>query len=219
MKKNILLVLAITLSNCSKIKVLDEPTTYIFNKPLQIDSTKFQLLTERFNLNNIEEVSETYGGLKPKYEMSYVTQLLTDSTTVNSLWLNQGLLPFGFNILVKNRDTFEIIDTKTKFNDYFLPISDEEEALSFVSIITGTSCEYEFDIKFRYRTFVKTINRSYAIKVKNGFETLTFDYDSYGCGPHSHYSVKNFVDYNGNIHLIEKRKIYEDPKEDGLCVN
>ncbi|SOE22266.1 hypothetical protein SAMN06298216_2713 [Spirosomataceae bacterium TFI 002] len=213
------MILWVSLSNCSKIKVLDEPTTYITSLPLQIDSTKFQQFRKVFKTEKINEVSKNYGGLKPKYEMAIITQLLTDSITNNCLWLNHGLLPFCNNILIRNKGAFELIDTKTKFNDFFLPISDEEEALAYVSIMTETSCEYEFDIKFKYRTFVKNINKSYAIQVKNGFETLTFDYDLFGCGPHSHYSVKNFVDYNGNIRLIEKRKIYENPEEDGLCVD
>jgi hypothetical protein len=29
--------------------------------------------------------------------------------------------------------------------------------------------------------------------------------------------VKSFVDFDGNVKILEKVKIYEDPEEDNLC--
>jgi len=40
-----------------------------------------------------------------------------------------------------------------------------------------------------------------------------------GCGPHSHYLVKYLVKTTGDITISETIKLYEDPEEDGLCVD
>jgi len=206
------------LLSCTKIKVLDNPETELNEKLPKINKSEYQKIREQFNLENIDDVPFYYNGLRPKYPIAFSFDFWSKSTN-NCFQISGGIIGSCNNLVLKIDSNYILIDSKEIFDSYFLPINDEKEALSYVSIITETIPRYSFDIKFRYKTYVNQLNKSFAKKVNNGYEVLTYDYDSFGCGPHYYYSLKSFVDLRGNIKTIEKRRIYKDPNMDALCVD
>lgn len=214
-----LFLIAIIFVSCSKMKIADYPITKINEKPLQIDTSEYKSILSKFNLNDIDKAPDYLGGLTPKYKIAIVNSNLYKTNDTCCLDNEHGLLMSCKKILIKNGSKVEIVACKEELKRFFAPINNEEEALSYVSLYTDTQIKYKFAINYNFRLFVHTIYKSYAKKYKNGFITITYDYDTFGCGPHSHYMVKNFVDFEGNVMLIEEKKIYEDPSEDGLCVD
>lgn len=218
MKAKYSFLFILMLLGCSKIKVLDNPLTELNEKPSKINISEYSKIKKQFNLKNVEDAPFYYNGLEPNYPILLSRDFLGKSTN-NCFEVSGGIIPGCNNLVLKIDSTYILIDNKKIFDSYFLPINGEKEALSYVSIITETIPRYSFDVKFRYETYVEQLNKSYAKKINNGYEVLTYDYDSYGCGPHYYYSVKSFVDLKGNIKTIEKKRIYKDPDMDGLCVD
>ena len=122
-------------------------------------------------------------------------------------------------VIIKECSKYHILNNQEDLKTYFAPINSAEEALSYAYISTGLLPKYEFELKTRYRTFVDTISTTYSIEKKNGYEVNLFDYQLCGCGPHTHLMIKYFVAENGNINKIETVKLYEDPKDDDLCID
>lgn len=243
------ILLLIGLNSCKKNQInsmpniLDTPCTVISEFPNRIDSVYYDSLLYEFGVfdsvqfgdyveedsslykpffrlsNFIDEAPNSYDGLNPKYPMVNLTIDHSNGYELDGLVKYGGFGIYCKNIIIEKNDEFILIDSKDEFQNLFQPIESEEEALSYVSIMTFTQVKYDFSINESFRFYVDDLNKSYAEETDGGYITMTFDYDTFGCGPHSHYYVKHFVDYDGNISLLEKQRIYEDPSEDYLCVD
>ena len=214
----IVLLLIFCTFSCNRVRIIRNPITIITSKPNHIDSIEYEKFLTFFNGGTIRKVPDYYGGLNPKYNIAELWINTWYLDTINCM-NEDNMNAVCMKILIIKDGIYELIDTKEKLKKTFAPIENEEEALSYVSIYTYTEIRYDFPIKYYFRTFVKSINKSYAIKKSNGYETITYDYDVFNCGPHTHYRVKSFVDFDGNVKIIEKVKIYENPKEDNLCID
>ena len=216
MKYTICIIILILNFGCSRIRVADEPVTLIKGAPNRINSLEFAEIIKKLRLYDLYEAPDYYGGLIPKYKL---VRAFSEVDTCNCLNLSHGFWQVCESIIVNIEGDYLNLKSKEEFQKCFAPIETEEEALSYVAIWTNTIPVYDFDIKYRYRKFVKLLNKSFVEEVEGGFITLTYYYELFGCGPHSHYSVKSFVDFEGNVEEFERVKIYEDPREDGLCVD
>jgi hypothetical protein len=222
--KFILLLLVLSLFvNCRqiiKVRIIDEPVTNITQDPKHIPASQYQYLTDSLDLFGIYEVPYYYGGLSPSYEIATCYKRMDYyEEGEEGFRMSGGLSMLYENLIIKIDGEYVFINSKEKFQKTFAPIESEEEALAYVSAYTDTYPQYEFDIPFRYRKFVCKLYKSNARKVDTGYITLTYDYQVFGCGPHSHSSVETFVDFDGNVELIKRKRVYEDPREDNLCVD
>ncbi len=205
------IILLLFILSCSTITIPDEPVTLLPVIPKQIDTADYSSLVAAFGLAGIYEAPDYYGGLTPKYEMALAYSDTEDEECLNRSGGKRGLCE---NVVVKIDGNYQHLQTKSDFRECFAPIETEQEALSYVAIWSGTTPEYEFKMIDRYRTFVKVVHKSFSQKTDSGFITLTYAYDLFGCGPHSHYSVESFVDCNGKAKERESSKIYEPSKEE-----
>ena len=215
MKLTLLMFILISIFGCSRIRIIDKPITLIGELPNRISIEDYKSIVDTFGLFGVYKAPDYYGGLNPKYQMalSYSNTEMEDC-----LYYSGGMNQLCENLVVKINNNYKHLKSKSDFQKCFAPIETEQEALSYVSIWTGTTPIYNFEIKSRYRTFVKEVHKSFSQKVDSGFITMTYYYSLFGGGPHSYYSVKSFVDFNGNVTDIERMRIYEDPEEDGMRV-
>ncbi|PLX06950.1 MAG: hypothetical protein C0596_12480 [Marinilabiliales bacterium] len=197
----------------------NDPITEIKSEVKNIDGADFERLQDSLGLFGIYSVPSYYGGLSPMYKMASVYQQIDYDYEGDCLNFSGGMMPLCVNILIFKGGEYNIIDSKDELRETFAPIESEEEALSYVCAYTNTYPMYEFDLPFRYRRYVWKLYKSHAKKVEGGYEVLTYDYQTFGCGPHNHYSIVSFVDFNGNVSLLKQKKVYADPLEDGLCVD
>jgi len=215
MKKLFFFIIPILIS-CQDIDIIRTDEKRITEKPNQIDSNYFKFLKDTFHLDSISVTDKLTGSLKPKYSLAFG---IKDFTRDSCLFYEGCMFPSGISLIIKDSTNFYLINNIETLKKTFAPIENEEEALSYAFISSGLKPAYDFKIKRRYRKFVDKINTTYSIKKDNGYEVNLFDYILCGCGPHSHYMVKIFVNTNGDIQEIDRIKLFEDPKEDFLCID
>jgi hypothetical protein len=193
-----------------------EPQTLITDKPLVIDSSEFNAIRKAFGYEKIEFPVSWMGGLMPKLPSVEVKSL---GLKKNCLFHSGGMVLFCYGLVVKSGDTLILIDTEEKFREVFAPIESEQEAVSYVAYLTRAYPKYDIEKKFRYRTFVSNFPSTYARRVDDGYEVLLHDKKVFGCGPHPYYYKLFNVTKAGKITLLKTVRMFEDPKEDALCVD
>ena len=201
----------ISLSSCR----FNDPKTIIREKPLAIDSSTFQTIEDRFH-HKADAPSAFLGGLTPRLPLAEVYSL--DFKT-NCIWKSRGMMLTCNNLIALIKDTLTLIDTEEKFRNIFVPIDNEQEALSYVAYLSRTYPKYDIVKKFRYRVYSSHFPSTYAKRIAGGFQVLLHDKKVFGCGPHPNYYKLFKVTESGQITLLQTVKMFEDPEEDGLCVD
>jgi hypothetical protein len=99
-------------------------------------------------------------------------------------------------------------------------VTSEAQALSTAIAVTGVPPAYGSKIVPGYRYFVSTIEDTYVTRERDDFIVHNLQsYAQFGCGPHSTYLVTVRVPRVGGVSEISSIKAFEDPKQDGLCVD
>lgn len=212
----IIVIISLILFSCNRIEISYDDEVRITEKPLQIDSNYYSVLKDTFEFDVIDKVNINYGSLKPKVKLALGIKFGQRDSV---LYWTGCMVPSGFNLIVQDSLGFHLIWNKQKLKEYFSPIETKEEALSYICAYTGLSPSYDFEIKLRYRKFVDTIRTTYSIPSENGYIINLFDYELCGCGPHTHFMLKYEVNTEGDIYKRERIDLYEDPKEDRLCID
>ena len=209
------LLLAIILTSC-ELKISNENEVRLTKIPIYIENEKFQFLKDTFNFDQVDRANLFLGSLSPQYPMAFG---INNSRSVPALFNNGCLQASAYSIIIKDSLGFQVINSINGLKKYFAPIESKEEAISYAYAYSGLKPMYEFDIKPNYRTFTKKINTTYSIEADEGYELNLFGYQLCGCGPHTHFMVKFLVKKNGDINEVETIKLFENPEEDGLCVD
>jgi hypothetical protein len=222
------LILVFGLYSCNlRVKILNEPVTFIDSTLSLIDTSDYDFIIDKFGISGIEKPPDYFSGLKPKLPMilgSMLGLIMNSDSSFSRITSDSCLIYFGGMIptcerliLLCDSEYIEISDQQS-FIDFFKPIETEQEAIAFAAILTNAYPKYDFDIKWNYRIFKNRINKTYAKRIDNGYEVLLFNYDLNmgGKGPHPTFSIKYFISIDGVIKEIEKKKLYEDPKEDDV---
>lgn len=212
----VLTIFSLLLISCNRIKIIHDDEVRISEKPLKIDTSSYSVIKDSYGLDEIDTVDRNYGSLRPKVKMALgIKYYRRDSV----LFWNGCMFPAGVNLIIQDSSGFHMIWNKEGLKRYFSPIETKEEALSYIYAATGLSPSYDFKIESRYRQFIDTIRTTYSNELNNGFEVNLFDYELCGCGPHTHFMIKYMVSFEGGIQELERIDLYEDPKEDGLCID
>jgi hypothetical protein len=193
-----------------------EPKTFIAEKPLEIDSSEFRVIKREFGYEYKETSTVWLGGLMPKLPFVEVHSL---DLKRKCMWRSKGMIMTCNSMVVKSHGTLVLIDTEEKFREIFAPIDSEQEAVSYVAYLTRTYPKYDIEKKLRYRTFISHFPSTYAKQVEDGYEVLLHDKKVFGCGPHPNFYSLFKVSKAGYINLLKTVKMFEDPKEDALCVD
>lgn len=205
----ILLLAAFLLMNCNFSKKRDKPMTFIKQIPLEIKVAEYKTIIEVFKVGEVDKVPSYYGGLSPKFEMALVyTHQLGNDDCLNKQNLNQinEMGEYCMNLIIKRNGKYLLVKSDNDLKKIFAPIENEEEAISYVSIITGTHPKYDFG-KEKIKYIVEDFEMTNAIKRNDGFETVTFDYDLFCCPPHKYNLTRCFVDFKGNVKVLKRHAV------------
>jgi len=207
---------AFLLTGCNLSGMKDNPVTYITEKPLNIDSSEYKTIIDSFKVETVSRVPDYYGGLKPKFEMAEVsTHQIKGNDCLNRLNLNEinEMCEYCIDLVIKKNGKYILVKSDDDLKELFAPINSEEEAISYVSIITGTYPMYDFKQVEDMQFLVGNFNRTYASRKKDGFETVTFDYDIFCCPPHKYNLTRCLVDFEGNVKVLERYAVGIDPND------
>jgi len=217
MKKMLFIAAAcVLLLSCCGIRISHDNEVRVTAKPLQIDQSEYSAILTTFKLHRVMPVNDLAGSLVPGYPMAMGRERIKRA---DCLFYAGCTAPDGFTLIIKTGGGYRIARNQDDLKKFFAPIETREEALSYAFISTGLKPEYTFDLGKNPRTFVWKINSTYSIEKDNGYEVNLFDYRECGCGPHPYSMNIYHVGRNGDLTKIKTVKYYEDPAQDGLCVD
>jgi len=210
---HILFVISLVLlTNCKS----SDSKTLITEIPLIIDSSDFVAINHKFQYEKIEYPSYYLGGLTPRLPLAEVYMF---GIKDKCMWKGKGMIAVCYSLVAKLNDTLMLIDSEDRFKEIFAPINSEQEAISYVAYITRAYPKYDIPKKFRYRVYSSKFPSTYSKRVDGGFEVLLHDKKVFGCGPHPNFYKLFYVTDAGEISLLQTVKMFEDPNEDGMCVD
>lgn len=212
----ILILLFLLTNSCRTVKVEKMFADRIIQKPIQIENIDSTLL-DKFERYKIIKVPEYYGGLNPQYPLAIVS---IDSALENCVRKINRFNTLSIDLLVYKDSNFTLIESDSALFEMFLPIDSWEEALSLASILTGYVPMYDFDIKFRYRRYVKTIYPTYvSYDKKYGYYVHLFDFGLHGCGPHFYTMIIILLREDGSWEIYSEQVLLSDPRLDHYCID
>lgn len=178
-------------------------------------------LEEKFSCERIIPPADALSGLSPALPIVECTFINRNTSTTSEGILRKGCrLPLYNKYIVLTSDNeFQEIATKEEFQKVFGPVETPKEALSFAVALTESYPRYKISIPKEFRVFVPKIKDTFVKKIADGYQVHLFDYQVCGCGPHPHYAVDYTVTKTGDVTETSRTKIYEDPQQDGLCVD
>jgi hypothetical protein len=113
-----------------------------------------------------------------------------------------------------------VIHNAGELRSQFAPIESAAEALSYAVATTGLGTFFGFDRPARYRYYVKTLEETVVERDGDGYLVRNLmRYDVFGCGPHSAWLADVAVSRGGDVRELRRTRVFEDPKEDHLCVD
>lgn len=164
----------------------------------------------------IAEPDVLLGALDPPYPM--VT--CTAGTHVDQGLYRVGCMFPGVMRYVVYRDgKFQSVASREELQALFAPITSENEALSYALALTGDEAKYGLNSLAGYRTFATVLEDTHVVKVDNGYQINLYEYSLCGCGPHSYKVVNLVITTDGSLIMLSRERAFEDPKDDGLCVD
>ncbi len=122
-------------------------------------------------------------------------------------------------LLTYHQGDYLLIRDLEELQTHFTPVNSAEKALGYVIVATGFNPIYHFDEMQDYRIFVDKLQSTSIQPVDDGFVINLFSKQICGCGPHTTFMEEVKVTFDGEIQKLNQTPVFEDPAEDGLCVD
>jgi hypothetical protein len=167
------------------------------------------------------------GGLDPAYPLAlclYYPFQHADETQGDPMdaprFYNDGcMMPVFVRYAIFRDGNFEVLNTPEDLASTYELVESPEEALSYSLAATGLEARFGQQRELGYRYFVNRLEDTYVRQVDEGYQVNLYDYQVCGCGPHTTSIVNIEVFANGKINTLEEQPAFENPEEDGLCVD
>ena len=124
-------------------------------------------------------------------------------------------------LVVLENGHYRLIKNMTDFYATAKPVTSEAQALSMAIAVTGEPPVHGLKIDRSFRYFASTIEDTYVTRGRNDDFIVhnLRSYRQFGCGPHTTSLLTVRVPRVGAVSEISTVKAFEDPKQDGLCVD
>lgn len=165
---------------------------------------------------------EVLGGLQPAYPIRVCLARLPASEQLpeSEYIYREGCLMADYirYVILKDGELM-VLKSMADLQRAYAPIDSEDEALSYALAATGLGVRYGLTAESDLRYFVDRLEDTNVQTVPQGYRVHLFDYKLCGCGPHPSFAVDVMVTSDGQVRELSREKIYEDPAEDGLCID
>lgn len=130
------------------------------------------------------------------------------------------MLPTYARYIVAHDGTFTLLKTSDDLREHFGPAISYDEALSYALAVTGHDATYGLKAEPGYRYLTDTLEDTYVLDTEeDAYIVNLYHYQFCGCGPHTTSAVNVVVSYDGSVTELNSTAAYENPSEDGLCVD
>ena len=176
---------------------------------------------DQFGCTEILEAPQLLGGLTPAAPLMRCNrdQLPDKELSPDQYFFNQGCLLGSYvNYLAYRDGQFILIRNQAELKAAFGPIDSADEALSFAMAATGFKALYGLKNE-NMRYLAAHIEDTQVIREENQYRVSLYSFATCGCGPHGMSLRVVFVKFNGDVGFIDPQPVWEDPTQDGLCVD
>jgi hypothetical protein len=172
----------------------------------------------------LDQPNDVVAALTPSIPVALCESREYSSTTPQPAHLyNWGCSrPSYMSLVVKEEGGYRLVSTLEDLQTLFAPIETSEEALAYAVAATGYEPRYDLEkyLDPSFRFFIAALEETHVTEVSNGgYSVNLFRYQWCGCGPHAQYQIMINVSQNGAVSVGEPQKLWEDPAQDGLCVD
>jgi hypothetical protein len=169
------------------------------------------------------EASDLLGGLSPAYPMvlceTRSTHRPDDAEKQQYIYWNGCLVTTLVRLVVYKEGQFQLIKTRDDLKATFTPVDTPEKALSYALAATGLTPVYGFKVESGYRYFVSSLEDTHVAASEDGYHINLYDRQLCGCGPHPFFRIDVLIDKAGSLKMSERQSVFENPKEDDLCID
>lgn len=167
------------------------------------------------------------GGLDPTYPLALCLYLpfqhqnpaQGDPFSAPHFYNNGCMMPALVRYVIFKDGNFEMLSTMDELSAVYAPLESPDEALSYSLAATGLSAYYGLQRQLGFRYFVDKLEDTHVRQVDGSYQINLYDYQVCGCGPHTTSIVTVQVSPDGVIQTLSEQPAYENPAEDGLCVD
>jgi hypothetical protein len=174
----------------------------------------------------IASPDDLLGALDPAYPLARCLYYPTRHQQENPDALNEErlfnagcLLPVHVRYVISRDGQFVSINNLAELQETYAPLESPEEALSFALAATGLEAKFGLQRQANFRYFVDQLEDTHTEEVDGDYEILLYHYQVCGCGPHTTSAVLLRVSRDGDVQETSTTPAYENPEEDGLCVD
>ena len=185
-----------------------------------------------FGCDHFGRPSDLVGGLDPALPIieCELTPFFRDGVTdpmdlvINideeGFFFTEGCMaPAFFRYVVYRDGEFQLLRSEADMRVHFAPVTSADEALSWALAATGSTPYFDPEPIRGYRYLVDELEGTHVTETEDGYRINLFHYQLCGCGPHTTSMTEVLLSEDGHITIGEITPVYEDPEEDGLCVD
>jgi hypothetical protein len=176
----------------------------------------------RLGCEQLRDPGDMIGGLEPQLpiKICLVYGRGAERLPVGEYLYNEGCsMPMYVRYAIQRDGQLQVLKSEQDMQAVFAPIESEDEALSYAIAVTGLGVRYGLEARRGLRYLTDKLEDTYVTATPDGYLVHLFDYRLCGCGPHTTYSVDVLVSREGQVQELSREPAYEDPEEDGLCVD
>jgi len=175
----------------------------------------------RLGCYDISQANPLLGGLKAGTGVMLCTLEPQPGASVpkDSYLYAQGCLaPNYVRLAVAQNGQFQVIKNLADLKKAFAPLDTPEKALSYSLAATGFQALYGLkDENMRY--LAPQIEDTLVKQTAQGYDIQLFSFGTCGCGPHAMSIRPVHVTPAGDVVVDDAQPVWEDPAQDGLCVD
>jgi len=133
---------------------------------------------------------------------------------------NDGcLMPDYIRLVVWQDEGYRLLKNVEDLKAVYAPIETPEEAYSYALAATGLEAHFDLEPVRGFRYHVSALEETHVEEIEDGYRVHLFHYRLCGCGPHTTSTTTVGVGKDGSVQVGEFIPLFEDPEQDGLCVD
>ena len=176
---------------------------------------------DQFGCTEILDAPQLLGGLTPSAPLMRCIrdQVPDKELSPDQYFFNQGCLLGSYvSYLAYLNGQFVLIRNKAELKATFGPVDSEDEALSYALAATGFKALYGLK-NDNMRYLATHIEDTQVKREENQYRVSLYSFATCGCGPHGMSLRVVLVKFNGDVVLNDPQPVWEDPTQDGMCVD
>jgi hypothetical protein len=158
------------------------------------------------------------GGLEPAYPLNICWKDQAESEE-QYIYHDGCLRPQYLNYIIQDQASYRLITNKAELAATYAPILTKDEALSYAMAATGLAAYFDLQPARSMRYFTKNLEDTHVEVTPDGYVVHLYAYQLCGCGPHTTSAVTLLVRQDGRLEELERNPVFEDPEQDGLCID